>query len=128
MTAMLTAIGAVSLAVGGVGIMNIMLVTVTERRREIGVRLAVGASVRAIRWQFLLEAALIALVGGVLGVAAGAVGVWTIAVGIGWPSIMSAEVAAWAILLAAAAGLGFGYLPAHRASALDPIEALQIES
>jgi putative ABC transport system permease protein len=127
LTAMLTSMGAVSLIVGGVGIMNIMLVSVTERRREIGVRLAVGARVRDIRWQFLLEAASIALVGAVVGIGVG----WTAAQALSrwfaWPTIVDASVMGWAVASALGAGLVFGYLPAHQASLFDPIEAIRAE-
>ena len=127
LTAMLTAIGAVSLVVGGVGIMNIMLVSVTERRREIGVRMAIGARVRDIRWQFLAEAAALGLIGGVVGVGLG----WTAATVLSnefdWPTIVTADVVALAAASAIASGLAFGYLPAHRASRLDPIDAIRME-
>ncbi len=124
---MLTAIGAVSLLVGGVGIMNIMLVSVTERRREIGVRMAIGARVRDIRWQFLLEAAMLGLVGGVAGIFLGWVSAWTMSTQFDWPTLISTNVMILATVAAVAAGLVFGYLPAHRASGLDPIEAIRLE-
>ncbi len=127
LTAMLTAIGAVSLVVGGVGIMNIMLVSVTERRREIGVRMAIGARVRDIRWQFLAEAAALGLVGGVVGVALGWAGATILSTQFDWPTIVSADVVALAAASAIGSGLAFGYLPAHRASRLDPIEAIRME-
>jgi putative ABC transport system permease protein len=127
LTAMLTSIGAVSLIVGGVGIMNIMLVSVTERRREIGVRMAIGARVRDIRWQFLLEAAAIGLAGGVLGICVG----WTAALALtalfAWPTVLEASVMGWAVAVAVGSGLVFGYLPAHQASGFDPIEAMRAE-
>ena len=127
MALMLTAIGAVSLVVGGVGIMNIMLVSVTERRREIGVRMAIGARVRDIRWQFLLEAAALGLVGGVVGVGLGWAGATIMSTQFDWPTIVSADVVVLAAACAIGAGLTFGYLPAHRASRLDPIEAIRVE-
>jgi putative ABC transport system permease protein len=127
LTAMLTSMGAVSLIVGGVGIMNIMLVSVTERRREIGVRLAMGARVRDIRWQFLLEAAGIGLAGGIVGIAAGWVGANVLSAWFAWPTIVESGVLGWAAAAAIGAGLMFGYLPAHRASQLDPIDAMRAE-
>ena len=127
MTAMLTAIGAVSLVVGGVGIMNIMLVSVTERKREIGIRLAIGARARDVRWQFLLEAAAIGLVGGVAGVGIGWASASILSYQFGWPTVILAEVVVTAVATAVAAGLVFGYYPAHRASNLDPMEAIRTE-
>jgi putative ABC transport system permease protein len=127
MTAMLTAIGAVSLVVGGVGIMNIMLVAVTERKREIGIRLAIGARARDVRWQFLLEAAAIGLVGGVSGVAIGWGAAHVFSQNFGWPTVILPEVVATAVATAVGAGLIFGYYPAHRASNLDPMEAIRTE-
>jgi putative ABC transport system permease protein len=124
---MLTAIGGVSLLVGGVGIMNIMLVAVTERRREIGLRLAIGARMRDVRWQFLCEAVAIGLCGGALGLGLGWLSAEVLARGFGWPTIVSPDVVVLAVSLAMAAGVLFGYYPAHRASGLDPIEALRAE-
>jgi putative ABC transport system permease protein len=127
MTAMLTAIGAVSLVVGGVGIMNIMLVSVTERKREIGIRLAIGARARDVRWQFLLEAAAIGLVGGIAGVGLGWASAEILSSHFGWETVVLAEVVATAVATAVGAGLVFGYYPAHRASNLDPMEAIRTE-
>jgi putative ABC transport system permease protein len=127
MTAMLTAIGAVSLVVGGVGIMNIMLVSVTERKREIGIRLAIGARARDVRWQFLLEAAAIGLVGGLAGVGAGWAAAHVFSYNFGWPTVILTEVVAMAVATAVGAGLVFGYYPAHRAANLDPMEAIRTE-
>ncbi|MEO7192077.1 MAG: ABC transporter permease [Vicinamibacterales bacterium] len=128
MTFMLTAIGGVSLLVGGIGIMNIMLVSVTERRREIGVRMALGARVRDIRLQFLFEAALIGLVGGVVGIVIGWAGAQVLSRGFDWPTVVSIE----AVLLATASAIGaallFGYYPAHRASNMEPLDAIRLES
>jgi putative ABC transport system permease protein len=125
---MLTAIGGVSLLVGGVGIMNIMLVSVTERRREIGLRLAVGARMSSVRWQFLSEALAIGLIGGSAGIALGWIGAEVLARGFGWPTIVAADTVVLAVFLAVTAGIVFGYYPAHRASSLDPIEALRAET
>jgi putative ABC transport system permease protein len=127
LTAMLTSMGAVSLVVGGVGIMNIMLVSVTERRREIGVRLAIGARVRDIRRQFLLEAAAIGLIGGLVGIAAGWAAATMMSELFAWPALVEGDVVALAAAAAIGAGLLFGYLPAHQASRFEPIEAMRAE-
>jgi len=134
LTMMLASIAGISLLVGGVGIMNIMLVSVTERTREIGIRMAVGARGRDILRQFLVEAVLLSCIGGVigfgLGVAASA-GVTTLinsfTTGTKWPIFVSFEAAVVAILCSATVGIFFGYYPAQRASRLDPIEALRYE-
>jgi putative ABC transport system permease protein len=124
---MLASIASVSLLVGGIGIMNIMLVSVTERTREIGIRMAVGASRRDVRRQFLIEALLISLLGGALGVLL-AVGA---ASGLGrliqWPALFSWQAVAVAVAFSVATGIFFGYYPARKAAALDPIEALRYE-
>ena len=124
---LLIAVAAVSLVVGGISIMNIMLVSVTERTREIGLLMAVGASRRDIRWQFLIEALILALMGGLVGAISGAVAAVAIALKAGWPILISP----WAIILAcgfaAFIGISFGLYPAHRAARLDPIVALRFE-
>jgi putative ABC transport system permease protein len=125
---LLAAVGAVSLVVGGVNIMNIMLVSVAERRREIGVRLAVGARVRDIRLQFLAEAALLGVMGGVAGLGLGSAAAFVLSSGFDWPTRLSADAAALAMAGALAVALAFGYYPAHRASRLDPIEAIRAET
>jgi putative ABC transport system permease protein len=134
LTLMLSAIAAISLLVGGVGIMNIMLVSVTERTREIGIRMAVGARSGDILRQFLVEAVLLSSVGGVIGFALGmgaSVGATMLinafTSGTRWPIVISLPAAAVAIVFAAAVGIFFGYYPARRASRLDPIEALRYE-
>jgi len=124
---LLIAVASVSLVVGGISLMNIMLVSVTERTREIGLRMAVGANRHDIRWQFLIESLLLALVGGLVGALLGVIGAVTIAWNAGWPILISP----WAILLACGfagfIGISFGLYPAHRASRLDPIVALRFE-
>jgi putative ABC transport system permease protein len=127
MSLLLIGIGAVSLVVGGIGIMNIMLVAVTERRREIGVRLAVGARVRDVRTQFLGEAVCLGLVGAACGVAIGRITAWAVTRGLGWPTVVSADAVMSAVVAAVAASIVFGYYPAFRASMLDPIEAIRGE-
>jgi len=120
-------IAGVSLMVGGVGIMNIMLVSVKERTREIGLRMAVGADRRAILRQFLIEATVLCLVGGVIGIFAGHL--WSKAVGavVGWPTVMSIWAPMVAVTVAAGVGIIFGYYPAKTASRLNPIDALRYE-
>jgi putative ABC transport system permease protein len=133
-TLLLSAVAGISLLVGGVGIMNIMLVSVTERTREIGIRMAVGARSGDILRQFLVEAVLLSALGGIVGIALGigaSVGTtmlinwWT--TGAKWPVVVSFPAAIVALVFAAAVGLIFGYYPARRASRLDPIEALRYE-
>jgi putative ABC transport system permease protein len=124
---LLIAVASISLIVGGISIMNIMLVSVTERTREIGLRMAIGASRRDIRWQSLIEAVVLALIGGLIGVLAGTTAAVAIASVAGWPILITP----WAIILpcgfAGFVGISFGLYPAHRAARLDPIEALRFE-
>ena len=127
MTALLGSIAAISLIVGGIGIMNIMLVSVTERTKEIGLRLAVGARRRDVMLQFLVEAMVMSLIGGVLGVGFGLVSARTLTAILDWPTDISAGTLAAAFGIAAAIGIVFGYYPARRASRLDPIESLRYE-
>jgi putative ABC transport system permease protein len=127
MGAMLGSIAGVSLLVGGVGVMNIMLVSVTERTREIGLRMAVGARERDIRRQFIAEAVVLSLVGGGAGIAGGLVASRTLANALGWPTLVSFDTIIVATAFSTATGLVFGYYPARRASALDPIDALRFE-
>ncbi len=127
LTLLLIAIASISLLVGGIGIMNVMLVSVTERTREIGVRVAVGATEEAIRLQFLGESVMLSLVGGAAGVFAGIAGSFFVGRALGWPMEMSAEAVLLAALFSIAVGVFFGYYPARKASRLDPIEALRYE-
>ncbi|UPY36534.1 ABC transporter permease [Sediminicoccus sp. KRV36] len=124
---LLAAVAAVSLLVGGIGVMNIMLVSVTERTREIGLRLAVGARRRDILRQFLLEAVLLALLGGAVGVLVGIGLAHSLAGFAGWPVLIQWDAVALAVTVSALTGLFFGYYPARRAARLDPITALRHE-
>ena len=127
MEALLGAIASVSLLVGGIGIMNIMLVSVTERTREIGLRQAVGARGRDVLRQFLVEAVILSLIGGAIGIGLGAVGAKTIADSFQWPTRVSTGAIAIAFFFSAGIGVFFGYYPARQAARLDPIEALRAE-
>ncbi|MCX5721386.1 MAG: ABC transporter permease [Nitrospirae bacterium] len=127
LTMMLFAIASVSLLVGGIGIMNILLVSVTERTREIGVRMAVGAKRHHIMMQFLIEAMTLSLVGGVLGIALGIAGAKLTTVIAGWPTIISGDVIVVAFFFSLVVGLFFGLYPANKAARLNPIEALRYE-
>jgi putative ABC transport system permease protein len=127
MTILLASIASVSLLVGGIGIMNIMLVSVTERTREIGLRLAIGANESDVRMQFLGEATLLSLLGGALGVIIGVVGSLAISSTLRWPTRIPLEALLVAVIFSAAVGVFFGFYPAYKASHLDPIEALRYE-
>jgi putative ABC transport system permease protein len=127
LTILLIAIASISLLVGGIGIMNVMLVSVTERTREIGVRVAVGATEEAIQLQFLGESVMLSLVGGGAGVLMGVAGSYLVGRTLKWPMEMSLEAVVIAALFSVAVGVFFGYYPARKASLLDPIEALRYE-
>ena len=127
LTMMLFAIASVSLLVGGIGIMNILLVSVTERTREIGVRMAVGAKRRHIMMQFLIEAMTLSRVGGLLGIALGVAGAKLSTLIAGWPTIISGNVILLAFFFSLVVGLFFGLYPANKAARLNPIEALRYE-
>ena len=127
MTALLGAIAGVSLIVGGIGIMNIMLVSVTERTREIGIRLAIGAHDHDIRLQFLIEAMVLSLMGGAIGILLGVGSSQLVSVLNGWPVQVSTASIVVAFVFSGAVGIGFGFYPAHKAAKLDPIDALRFE-
>jgi putative ABC transport system permease protein len=120
-------VAGVSLIVGGIGIMNIMLVSVTERTREIGIRQSVGATTSDIRWQFLTEALLLSLIGGLLGVVTGIVGAWIFGQASGMRTVIVASSVLLAFGSAATVGIFFGFYPANQAAQLDPIDALRYE-
>ena len=124
---LLFCVALISLVVGGVGIMNIMLVSVTERTREIGLRMAVGARGRDILWQFLIEAIVLCLIGGLLGIVLGKLASWAVTYFLHWPTLASLPAVFFAVLVSASVGIIFGFYPAWKASRLDPIEALRYE-
>jgi putative ABC transport system permease protein len=127
MTLLLSAIAGISLLVGGIGIMNIMLVSVTERTREIGLRLALGARGSDVLTQFLVEAVVMSLAGGAVGVALGFMGSEVVKAVTGWSTMISPQIVLLALAFAGGVGVFFGFYPARRAAALDPIEALRYE-
>jgi putative ABC transport system permease protein len=126
-TTLLASIAAVSLVVGGIGIMNIMLVSVTERTREIGIRMAVGARPRDILAQFLVEALTLAVAGGAIGIGLGILAAYRLAAQFGWPMLIRTDIVALSVAFSALVGVVFGIYPARKASRLDPIEALRFE-
>jgi putative ABC transport system permease protein len=127
MTSLLAGVAAVSLLVGGIGIMNIMLVSVTERTREIGLRLAIGARGFDVLLQFLVEAIVLSMVGGAIGIAFGLGAADFVQWYQGWPTLVAPDSIVIAFLFAGAVGVFFGFYPAQRAAALDPIDALRFE-
>jgi putative ABC transport system permease protein len=127
MTMLLGGIAAVSLLVGGIGIMNIMLVSVTERTREIGIRMAVGARSSHVQNQFLIESLILGLAGGLTGIAVGAATSYTVSHFLNWPHLLSPTAMLGSALFSMLIGVFFGYYPARKAAALDPIEALRFE-
>jgi putative ABC transport system permease protein len=127
MSLLLGAIASISLIVGGIGIMNIMLVSVTERTREIGIRIAVGAKGRDILFQFLIESLVLSLMGGILGIGIGMVGTFILSSITKWPSLFSINAILLAFLFSGSVGVFFGFYPARKASLLNPIEALRYE-
>jgi putative ABC transport system permease protein len=127
MTILLSSIAGVSLLVGGIGIMNIMLVSVTERTREIGIRMAVGARSSAVRTQFLIESIVLSLTGGAIGILLGIAISLLIPMMVGWPTLISFIAIVGSVIFSAAVGIFFGYYPARKAAGLDPIDALRYE-
>jgi putative ABC transport system permease protein len=127
MSLLLGAIASISLIVGGIGIMNIMLVSVTERTREIGIRIAVGAKVRDILLQFLIESIVLSLIGGALGIGIGIAGTLILSTFTQWPVLFSTQAILLAFLFSGSVGVFFGFYPARKASLLNPIEALRYE-
>ena len=127
MTLLLACIASVSLLVGGIGIMNIMLVSVTERTREIGIRMAIGARSSAVRSQFLIESIVLSLTGGFIGIVLGVAVSLSIPKFLGWPTLVSSLAIIGSVIFSAAVGIFFGYYPARKAAGLDPIEALRYE-
>jgi putative ABC transport system permease protein len=127
MTLLLACIASVSLLVGGIGIMNIMLVSVTERTREIGIRMAIGARSSAVRSQFLIESIVLSLTGGFIGIVLGVIVSVSIPKFLGWPTLISSLAIIGSVIFSAAVGIFFGYYPARKAAGLDPIEALRYE-
>jgi putative ABC transport system permease protein len=126
-TILLASIASISLLVGGIGIMNIMLVSVTERTREIGIRMAIGATEADVQQQFLIESIVLSLIGGVIGILLGLVSSYMITHTLGWPVLVSTTAIATAAVFSAAVGIFFGFYPARKAARLDPIDALRYE-
>jgi putative ABC transport system permease protein len=127
LTVLLTVIAGISLVIGGIGIMNIMYVSVTERTREIGLRMSIGARGKDILLQFLMEAIIISLTGGIIGVCLGFISTWIVTLTLGWPTVVSESSVMLSFVVCAVTGIFFGYYPAQKASRLDPIEALRYE-
>jgi|SRR5450631_1759939 len=127
MSLLLGAVASISLIVGGIGIMNIMLVSVTERTREIGIRMAIGARTKDILWQFLTEAVLLTMLGGIIGIILGAVGATVVSKILEWPTLISVQSITVAFFFSGAVGIFFGFYPARKAAGLNPIDALRYE-
>jgi putative ABC transport system permease protein len=127
MSVLLASVAAISLIVGGIGIMNIMLVSVTERTREIGLRIAIGARGRDIMTQFVTEAVAVSVIGGLVGIVVGLAGSTVVARVADWPVLVGPHAILMAVGFSAAVGVFFGYYPARKAARLDPIEALRRE-
>jgi putative ABC transport system permease protein len=127
LTILLTVVAGISLVIGGIGIMNIMYVSVTERTKEIGLRMSIGARGKDILMQFLMEAVLISITGGIIGVLLGFVSTQIVTLTLGWPTIVSESSVVLSFVVCAVTGIFFGYYPAQKASRLDPIEALRYE-
>jgi putative ABC transport system permease protein len=127
LTVLLTVVAGISLVIGGIGIMNIMYVSVTERTKEIGLRMSIGARGRDILMQFLMEAVLISVTGGVIGVLLGFISTQIVTMTLKWPTIISESSVVLSFVVCAMTGIFFGYYPAQKASRLDPIEALRYE-
>lgn len=127
LTVLLTVVAGISLVIGGIGIMNIMYVSVTERTKEIGLRMSIGARGKDILMQFLMEAILISITGGIIGVLLGILSTKIVTLTLGWPTIVSESSVVLSFVVCAVTGIFFGYYPAQKASRLDPIEALRYE-
>ena len=127
LTTLLGAVAAVSLLVGGIGIMNIMLVSVTERTREIGIRLAIGAQEREVLLQFLVEAVVLSSLGGIIGILLAILTSYGLAALMNMPAVLNPGIMLLAFLFSAVVGVIFGYFPARKAARKDPIEALRYE-
>ena len=127
MTVLLAAVAGISLLVGGIGIMNIMIVSVTERTREIGLRMSIGATGRDIMMQFLIEAIIISVTGGVIGILTGGLATWMISFFAHWPVQIDVAAVILSFVVCTAIGIIFGFYPAAKASNLDPIEAIRYE-
>ncbi len=127
MSLLLGAVASISLIVGGIGIMNIMLVSVTERTREIGIRMAIGARTKDILWQFLTEAVLLTMLGGIIGIILGTAGATVVSKLLSWPTLISIQSITVAFFFSGAVGIFFGFYPARKAAGLNPIDALRYE-
>ena len=127
MSLLLGAVASISLIVGGIGIMNIMLVSVTERTREIGIRMAIGARRNDILLQFLIEAVLLTMIGGIVGIILGAGGAMAVSRVLDWPTLISTQSITVAFFFSGAVGIFFGFYPARKAAGLNPIDALRYE-